>query len=149
DAGVNTLDFSAVLGPITVDLSSTSMQALQLNQSDFGLHLNSGTAISNVIGTSGNDHITGNSRNNYLIGGAGNDTLVGGTGDDELQGDAGDDSLIGGTGSDIYVFAGSSLGHDTITESHSDAGGDVLDFIGFSDNLTVDMSSTLLQTVDS
>ena len=145
--GTDTIDCSNLTESIQINLGTTSSQ--EVIPSSPALITLPNSEIENVIGTSHDDTITGNSLNNYLIGGAGNDTLSGGAGDDELQGDAGNDSLTGGTGSDIYVFAGTSLGSDTVTESSSDPGGDILDFIGFSDDLTVDMSSTSWQTVDS
>jgi Ca2+-binding RTX toxin-like protein len=76
--------------------------------------------IEHVQGGDGNDTITGNSANNSLLGGLGDDTLNGG---------AGSDALIGGDGSDRYVFSGSSIGFDTITDSNGS--GDSIDVSGY------------------
>ncbi len=119
DGGTDTIDCSNLSESIQINLGTPRQEVIPASPAYITLP---NAEVENVIGTSHDDTITGNSLNNYLIGGAGNDTLIGGTGDDELQGDAGNDSLTGGTGSDIYVFAGSSLGSDTVTESSSDPG---------------------------
>lgn len=66
DTSVDTLDFSAFTrGALTLDLSLTTTQTI----AGMSFRLTSGTAIENVIGTTGSDAITGNSRNNRLEGG--------------------------------------------------------------------------------
>lgn len=70
---------------------------------------------------------TGNALNNVLIGNDGNNTLSGGAGNDTLDGGKGNDRLIGGDGDDTYLF-GRGSGQDTIDNSHTDGGKDVLHF---------------------
>lgn len=66
DTSVDTLDFSPFTrGALTLDLSLTTTQSI----AGMNFRLTSGTAIENVIGTTGADAITGNSRNNRLEGG--------------------------------------------------------------------------------
>ena len=77
-SGVNTLDFSATSTGGTMNLTSTASQSMGGST----VTLTSGTQITNVIGTSGNDTITGNSLNNVINGHGGNDTLTGGAGND-------------------------------------------------------------------
>jgi hypothetical protein len=107
------------------------------------------TAItSTAYGGNGDDHLVGGSTKDVLSGQAGNDTLEGGGGDDLLD---------GGTGNDTYVFSGSNLGSDTLTEGAS-ADNDTLDFSKFETNLlhpaigpvpgiTLDLKSTTQQTL--
>lgn len=83
---------------------------------------NNGTSIPcNANGAGGND---------ILSGGFGNDSLYGGEGDDQLEGRSGDDLLNAGAGNDTYLFAGMSLGTDTIKEADN-LDTDTLDFTGF------------------
>jgi Ca2+-binding RTX toxin-like protein len=70
---------------------------------------------------------TGNSLDNVLVGNDGNNTLSGGAGNDTLDGGKGKDILIGGAGDDTYLF-GRGSGQDTIDNSHTDSGKDVLEF---------------------
>jgi Ca2+-binding RTX toxin-like protein len=78
------------------------------------------TGLNNIAGT-------GNALNNVIIGNDGNNTLSGGAGNDTLDGGKGKDTLIGGGGDDTYLF-GRGSGQDTIDNSHTDSGKDVLHF---------------------
>src|SRR5262249_47055948 len=149
EAGVNTLDFSAKTVPMVLDLGTTNSQDI-FEDDSISLTLESSTAISNAFGTSAIDTIYGNSRDNYLFGGSGSDGLYGGDGNDILEGGAGNDYLEGDSGNDTYVFdpSGGNLGSDTVTES-ANLGSDTLDFSNFSDDTTVDLASTALQTIHS
>ncbi len=89
--------------------------------------------------------LRGGAGNDTLYGGSGSDSLQGGGGDDSLRGNAGDDVLQGGAGDDVYDFARDQvtddLGSDTITESiTSNDALDSLDFSGFDEAVTVDLS---------
>ena len=64
----------------------------------------------------------------------GGDTLVGTVDGDRLTGLAGNDTLTGGLGADTFVFHGSNLGQDTITDFSAGA--------GFSDHLELDNFAT-------
>jgi Ca2+-binding RTX toxin-like protein len=86
-----------------------------------------------------------------LYGGSGIDTLDGGANNDRLEGGRGNDTLTGGTGNDTYVFAGSSLGIDTVNEA-ANVDVDTLDFsqittgsIGL--GIGVDLASTAQSVV--
>lgn len=83
-----------------------------------------------------------------LIGSSFADTLNGSAGANSLIGGAGADSLIGGGGNDTYVYDTSStnLGTDFISFG---AGIDLLDFSNSTNNVTVDLSITGNQTVNS
>lgn len=121
--GEDTLDFSAFIAIVTVNLSITgSMQTVAPAELQLILP---NLDLENIIGGLGNDILTGNSLANHLTGGAG------------------DDLLSGDTGNDTYLFAAdTSLGTDTIVEDASPNGGvDTLDFSGtLTQNITVDLS---------
>jgi hypothetical protein len=168
------LDFSGLAGPVNVDLSQASSQLVS-PLFFFFLTLGNSTAVEHVVGTPFDDVITGNSGNNILLGGdgddvldggVGNDTLDGGNGNDVLNGGIGDDSLLGGAGNDTlvggagndtlvggagddwYVFAGTVLGSDSISEA-ANTDTDTLDFSLFGGSVSLDLSSTAAQTVSA
>jgi Ca2+-binding RTX toxin-like protein len=106
--GIDTLDFSALVTAITVDLANN------LNNRGAEALGDSYSNIENVTAGSRNDKLTGNAANNTLKGGAGADQLKGGAGDDMLFGGIGQDGLTGGSGSDTFVFDTISGGKDVI-----------------------------------
>jgi len=87
-----------------------------------------GDNVENLVLTGTNNASgTGNALNNVITGNDGNNTLSGGAGNDVLDGGKGKDTLIGGNGDDTYLF-GRGSGQDTIDNSHTDSGKDVLQF---------------------
>lgn len=85
----NTIDYSQLAGPITVDLSTapgTDSAGDQL------------TAVQNVIGTPGGDTITGDGHANIVHGLGGNDTISTGAGSDTIDAGPGTNTVDGGTG---------------------------------------------------
>jgi len=83
--GVDTIDFSAVTIPITLDLNT------DLN-------------FENVIGSlTQRNELTGNFKDNLLIGGNASDKILGGGGDDILAGLGFPDWLEGGDGDDVVL----------------------------------------------
>jgi Ca2+-binding RTX toxin-like protein len=90
DGGIDTLNYSAYIAAITVDLTAGSATGT------------GGVAnIENVIGGLGADMITGDANANLLVGGPGNNTIGGMDGPDTLVGGANDDLLTGGNGNDL------------------------------------------------
>ena len=110
DGGVNTADYGAATGDISVNLSTTGPQAIGAGQGSDTLN-----NIDNLVGGSGNDTLTGNENANTISGSVGNDVIDGGSGDDVLNGGAGDDTLKGGAGSDTL-----NGGAGTDTADYSD-----------------------------
>lgn len=119
-AGVNTdtLDFSNLMAPITIDLGLVVPQGVP---GSLVLRLTNATGIEDVLGSAFADRIRGNFRNNsiqgnngddLLLGSDGQDTLSGGTGHDMLHGEAGDDVLIAGVDGLIDDIFG-EIGRDT------------------------------------
>jgi Ca2+-binding RTX toxin-like protein len=112
DLGTDTIVETATGGRDTIDFSSTTTTALNIDLTNSSLQeVTSGvffdsslSNIEDVRGGSLDDQISGNSLNNVLSGGAGNDNLSGGTGNDSLNGGIGIDTLVGGLGNDIYVI---------------------------------------------
>ncbi|MFN6108242.1 MAG: SdrD B-like domain-containing protein, partial [Planctomycetaceae bacterium] len=136
--GIDTVNDSA--GIDTLDLSSTTGQAIALNlglttaqivNANLTLTLTSATALENITGGSLADTLTGNASANLLAGGPGTDILT------------------GAAGNDIYQFdVDENLGADTLNE----AGGglDTLDFSPTTGvGVTVDLSLATVQTVSA
>ena len=97
--GANTLDYSAWMGDVTVDLPLGTATGLAGGIS----------AIQNVVGSVGNDVLVGDGGANRLVGGTGRNLLVGGGGADQLTGGGGDNTLIAGTTSYDQVPADLAL----------------------------------------
>jgi hypothetical protein len=87
--GINTLDYSAYVGNVLVDLPLGVATGLS-----GGIR-----HIQNVTGSQGNDLIVGDANANVLVGGTGRNVLIGGGGADRLDASksTGDNLLIGGT----------------------------------------------------
>ncbi|MEX0340934.1 MAG: S8 family serine peptidase [Arenibacterium sp.] len=126
DGGVDWLNFAAITGDITLDMSDGGTAASAGREF---ISLVNGSAIENAVGGDGRDTFTGNSGANELLGmrgndaisgAGGNDDISGGDGDDVLNGDGGADTLLGQKGADV-IFGG--LGGDTI---NGGIGADVL-----------------------
>lgn len=110
-SGFDTVDYSRVAGPVTVDLDRGRSTGAGNDQLD---------SIERVVGSAFDDELVGSSDADTLEGGAGNDTIRGGFGEDKLS---------GGEGSDVFVWETSDLAvgaYDTITDF--DASTDILDF---------------------
>ena len=116
-AGSNQLDLSRFGANASVDLEDRAMQTVAPGLLD--LQITAGAAPWELYGTPYADTLKGNKAPNLLVG-------YGGT--DVLEGRGGDDSLYGGDDDDFYVFAGTRLGHDTISET---GGIDTLEFGSF------------------
>ncbi|MBR0850306.1 cadherin-like domain-containing protein [Bradyrhizobium diazoefficiens] len=125
-AGIDTIDYSATTGPISVNLGSNVAGGVEIGT-------DSVFNFENIIGGNGGDSLFGSSANNTITGGTGNDNIVGGGGSDILNGGGGDDTLnggvndfsqtpsaandilTGGAGNDTFKFEG-RFGNDTITD---------------------------------
>lgn len=132
--GVDTVDFSARGGPLTITLDGVS------SSGGPGEQIVIGADVENAIGGSGDDVITGNARDNRLEGGPGNDTLYGLDGDDVLVGGAGNDTMFGGNGDDTFLFlsAAGAEGNDVV---NCGAGSfDTLDYGARTAAVTIDLA---------
>ncbi len=114
--GSDTLDFSAIPGPVSVDLSApvviaTYAPAQQVTTPSPGL-------FENVIGTVAADPLQGSIEDNRIEGSDAADTIIG------LEGD---DQLLGGGGNDTYIFA-DGWGHDEVIELAAEGDDDFMDF---------------------
>lgn len=78
-----------------------------------------------LYGGAGDDIAGGGAGDDTVWGGDGADTLYGGDGADRLDGGAGSDVLTGGADADRFVFSGSAVATDRITDFAA-AEGDVL-----------------------
>jgi hypothetical protein len=100
DDGIDAVDYSAALQPVTVDLAGIGNSGFQAQGADIGNDRL--VAVENVIGGAGSDLLTGD--------GAGN-ALTGGPGDDIVDGRA---------GADQGVFSGPRAQYDLRTVRHGD-----------------------------
>ena len=133
--GTDTISFSGLTTPVTMNLGFIAAQAVHSNRT---LQLSSSTAIENLIGGSNNDLLIGNLLPNVLTGNAGDDRLIGASGND---------SLIGGLGDDTFIFkAAASVEADTVTEV-TGQGTDTLSFADLTTAVTLNLGSSLVQSV--
>ncbi|WP_459992381.1 calcium-binding protein, partial [Methylosoma difficile] len=101
-----------------------------------------GTDSNNTYnGTSTDDQIYGYGGGDTLQGGNGSDHIEGGDGNDTLKGDTGDDTLQGGNGADTYLFTKGD-GMDTILNSDTDGGKDVVKFTNVTSTEVTGVSSS-------
>lgn len=108
---INTVDYSAVTGMMSVNMKLSTAQRTMGSGTDTLIGIN------NYIGGSGLDSVQGNELSNIIYGNAGNDLLRGNGGDDFLYGGLGNDLLVGGLGKDTFVFDTDLLKNvDTITD---------------------------------
>ncbi len=94
-AGVDTADYAAARGNLTISLGSanTPGQARDSDTTTSGSGTDTLIDIENIVAGAGNDRVEGSSGANDIQGGAGQDVIVGGGGDDTLSGGAGNDTL--------------------------------------------------------
>ncbi|MEX0310467.1 MAG: S8 family serine peptidase [Tateyamaria sp.] len=144
DGGVDWLNFAAMTGDLSVDLSDGGVATSAGRQF---IDLVNGSEIERAVGGDGRDTFIGNAKSNVLMGMRGDDTLSGGgntddlsggAGDDTLNGDAGDDTLLGEKGADTLnggsgadtLFGGNGAdvlnGDDGDDELVGGAGADVM-----------------------
>lgn len=152
--GVDALDFSQFGHGVDLDLSATNKQRVSATITGYELvstpsgfmlvpvydtwlelQFFDGQTLENVVGSGFDDIIKGNSRAN---------NLQGGDRDDILEGKGGNDILSGGFGNDTYIFKGTNLGSDTITDSSPVSTGstDTLDFTQFGAGVSIDLAMT-------
>ncbi len=99
-AGRDTIDFSAYISGVTVDLAAGQIMAGGLTGSVIN--------IEDIIGGQGDDQLTGNDEDNIIIGGGGKDVMMGGPGNDQYIFNAGwgiGDEIIDSEGEDTVTFA--------------------------------------------
>jgi Ca2+-binding RTX toxin-like protein len=147
----DTADYSAISNNIEVTLNGSSTATLTIDT-----HTQSDTLVNieNITSGSGDDTITGDAQINTLKGGEGRDRLSGKGNNDELYGEEGDDLLLGGSGDDkLYGGEGSDTfigGTDNDTFTGGDDGGeDLVDYSLASNSISVDLSKTTSQYINS
>jgi Ca2+-binding RTX toxin-like protein len=115
-AGVLSTAYNGVSAPITfaalvnpaLEVHTLKIATADTNDSiiDCGLFIRATSvilAVTEIVGTNGNDHLVGGAGLDALSGLAGIDTLEGGGSNDQLFGDAGDDTLLGQAGDDSHA----------------------------------------------
>lgn len=151
EGGVDTVDFRGSTNAVSLDLSNSLTQTVNVNLSltltsvvylpvfgnlafenvlgGIGADVLFGNSLVNLLdGGPGGDFLSGGAGNDTLLGSAGNNSLFGGSGEDHLLGGSGNDFMSGGLGNDLYSFnTDTALGSDTLSEPLS-GGNDTLDF---------------------
>ena len=107
---------------------------------------------STINGTVYNDNISASDSDDVINGNEGNDVINANYGNDVIRGGAGDDVITGGFGNDTYLFTRGD-GNDTILESDTAEGGDILRFtddISFADvQLSLDRKDLVFTLKDT
>ncbi len=129
--GSDTLDFSPIPDPVTVDLGfppvlTTSPVVARFGVPERTIESPVPELFENIIGTSENDTLRGSDEENEIRGSGNDDVLIG---------LAGNDRLIGGPGSDRYEFV-DGWGTDHVEELPAEGVEDVMDFTAVSTPLT-------------
>ncbi|MDE2090898.1 MAG: S-layer family protein [Gammaproteobacteria bacterium] len=105
-AGINTLDYSALTGPVTLNLDTATASLLTGTFSNIG----------NLVGSAGNDTLTGtNAASTWTVSGA-NAGNVNGFTFSSIE------NLTGGNGANAFVLSGGSLSGNIIGGSGAAAG---------------------------
>ena len=144
DGGIETLNFTSCILPVTLRLNTSLVQQADLYRT---LQLNSPSRFENAVGGSGNDHLTGNTLANSLTGGPGADVLEGGPGPDRLNGGSGSDELRGDSGDDLYVFSSAVTAEADFLVEQANSGIDTLDFSGLSQDVELHLGTSAIQPV--
>lgn len=101
--GLDTIDFSARVAPLTLTLGAGKDDGEAGEEADVRDNIENvygGQAKNDITGGANDNHVWGGPEDDVLAGGAGNDTLSGGAGDDEISGGPGYDFLYGEEGDD-------------------------------------------------
>jgi Ca2+-binding RTX toxin-like protein len=135
--GVDYADYYEMGGAVSIDLAvgrathgtgtDTLISVEQFRGTYFADTFNGDGVDNYFLGMSGNDVIRGNGGADWLEGSDGADTIDGGLGTDRIVGGYGNDVLTGGTHADRFLFGGSDLGQDRITDFRY-VDGDRIDF---------------------
>jgi Ca2+-binding RTX toxin-like protein len=115
--GVDTIDYSAFIADLTVNLGGTNNV---IGSGTVGNQDNINN-IQNILSGAGNDSILGDNLVNTINGGGGNDTI---------NGSGGADRLTGGTGADTFVYL--ATGNSGVGAAARDA---IADFVSGIDKL--------------
>ena len=120
--GVDTLDYSAAVCAIDVDLGSKIAQGAEIGEDEItGFEiLKSGVGHDTIVGSDGNEEIYGNAGNDLIHGGGGDDMIADGQGCDTVDTGEGDDLVMAGADADNDHYDGGA-GSDTLDYSASTA----------------------------
>ena len=140
-AGIDTASYADATQGVQVNLATG--QALSQTSSGRQFLDDTLVNIENVVATVYADFLSGDANDNALDGGSGRDELQGGGGNDRLDGANGDDRLFGEAGDDTLL---PGTGDDIVDGG---AGFDIVDYRSFGSTLTVDLRSSLAQTVSA
>ena len=106
-AGVDTLDYTAVLYGSTINVDDGTASSAEIGEdtiSNFEVFM-AGAGQDDIQGSDAAEEIHGNGGDDVIDGGGGADIVSGGEGNDHLSDGAGQDSVSGGTGNDTVTAA--------------------------------------------
>ncbi|MCF7700730.1 hypothetical protein GLR48_15650 [Loktanella sp. M215] len=154
---VDTLDFSAVTAPLSIDMTTGVAESTDSGHDSFaGFEVVIAGRGDDVIrGSAADEVIYGADGADAITGGAGDDALFGGTGDDVLSDGAGSDIVTGGAGSDTVIVS-ADRADDTFQGDAPEPGVapdtgavDTLDFSAVTAPLSIDMTTGVADSTDS
>jgi len=134
--------------PSASNILTANVTSISVASGDGGdyIDLTDVAAANGFSGLNGNITLQGGSGDDGFAGSEFGDVISAFGGNDVIESKAGNDSVNGGSGDDTYIYYGTSLGSDLITEASND-GADAITFALFATGITIDLSSTTSQSV--
>lgn len=138
-SGIDTLDYSAALTSVIVDLVAANASGAEIGTdcvTNFEV-IKTGEGADEIIGSCDDDTLIGGGGDDVISGGDGADTLSGDAGNDVMRDGLGADTVLAGTGDDV-VLAAADAADDTY---EGDQGFDTLDYSQSALGVLVDLDS--------
>lgn len=134
--------------PSASNVLTSNITSISVGSGDGGdyIDLTDVSTANGFAGLDGDITLQGGNGVDGFAGSAFGDLISAFGGNDVIEGRAGNDSIDGGSGDDTYIYYGTALGSDLITEASSD-GADTITFALFAAEVTVDLSSTASQSI--
>lgn len=135
--GHDTIDYSAALAAVNVDLASGQATGWEIGQDTLCSieKVEGGHAGDSIVGSDASEALHGNGGDDVIKAGGGDDTILGGDGCDIIHDGSGSDIVDGGAGDDTVVAA-----LDGVNDSYDGGSGDdELDYSAASTDLDIDL----------
>ena len=138
-AGIDTLDYSAALMAVVIDLVAANASGDEIGSdsiTNFEV-IKTGAGADEIIGSGGNDTLVGSGGDDIITGGGGADTLLGDAGNDVMSDGLGADAVLAGAGDDV-VHAAADMADDCY---EGDTGFDTLDYSQSAHGVLIDLNT--------